>query len=326
MRTFKKIEGVEVIELPTEWPVGPVNVFLLKGEKLTLVDCGRKMEKAWDMFNDALKELKLSVMDIEQIVLTHHHGDHVGLLDWILEENPIPVYAHENCRPFLKQDEDHFARARDFFSGFYDDFGVPKEIGQKFASTKGWNQGLRKKIEITATIDEGIPVPGLSEWQVIETKGHAQSHISLYRPKDQVLLCGDHLIKHTPAGIFLEAPIYPEVVRAKPLIQYVNNLRKCLQLPISLTLSGHGDAIDNTHDFIHEMLEKIDKRAERVKSKLQDGQKSGYEIIQEIYPDKYEKATNVLASDTVGLLDLLLEREEIITEIENGIIYYAINK
>ncbi|RFU65259.1 MBL fold metallo-hydrolase [Peribacillus glennii] len=322
MATSKQIAGIDIIELPTEWPVGPVNVFLIRGEKLTLVDCGRKLEKAWNTFNSVLRECGLSIMDIEQIVLTHHHGDHTGFLDWILEKNPVPVFAHTNCRPYLSRDDFHFKRGVEFFANFYKEFGISEESAKELAGSRGWNQGQRNKIEITLELDEGIPIPGLSEWQVIETKGHAQSHISLYRSSDQVLLCGDHLIKHTPAGIFLESPIFPETERSKPLIQYINNLKKCLDIPVRAALSGHGDIIDNLPALINETLQKIDKRADRVKSKLLNGRKTGYELVREIYPDRFEKAIIVLASDMIGLLDLLLERGEIFSENESGVLYY----
>ncbi|WP_180954490.1 MBL fold metallo-hydrolase [Bacillus sp. V5-8f] len=322
MRTSQKITGVDLIELPTEWPVGPVNVFLIYGEKLTLVDCGRNIDSAWRQFNLALKDRGLTIMDIEQIVLTHHHDDHVGFLDRLVYLNPVPIYAHKNCRPYLTKDEGHFAGGTQFFINFYKEFGIPEEVSNELANLKDWNQGLENKLYITEEIDEGTAIPGLPDWQVIQTKGHAQSHIALYRSSDQVLICGDHIIKHTPAGVFLEAPIHPETERSKPLNQYVDNLKKCLEYPITITLSGHGEPIVNTHEFIKETLKKIEKRAQRVKGKLENARKTGYELLQELYPGRYEDALILLASDTIGLLDYLLERGDIFSEKEDGVFYY----
>lgn len=42
---------------------------------------------------NALSHLGLSIHDIDQIVLTHHHTDHTGLLNRVLDRHPIPVYA-----------------------------------------------------------------------------------------------------------------------------------------------------------------------------------------------------------------------------------------
>lgn len=51
--------------------------------------------------------------------------------------------------------------------------------------------------------------------------------------------------------------------------------------------------------------------------------KSGYELVQELYPDRYEGSMILLASRTIGLLDLLLDRGEIFLEEINGVIYYT---
>lgn len=323
--TTIKIDDIDVIELPTEWPVGPVNLFLIKGEKLTLLDAGRRLESSWELFNTALKERGLSVMDIEQVVLTHHHTDHVGMLDWLLEKNLIPVYAHRNCRPYLMHDKDYFKGTKEFFANLFYEHGVPDIVIERFTSAKGEFRGLKSKVEIEE-IDEGIIIPGLSDWQVIETKGHAQSHISLYRPEDQVFLCGDHLIKHMPAGIFLEAPISPERNRAKPLLQYIDNLNKCLDFPISLTLSSHGEPIEDVQIHIQEILRKIDKRSQRVKQFLHDGKKNSYHLIQLLYPKRYKKETPILLTDTISLLDLLVDRSEINQERIEGVYYYSVKK
>ncbi|WP_180953687.1 MBL fold metallo-hydrolase [Bacillus sp. T33-2] len=314
---------IETIQLSTDWPVGPVNVFLVYGEKLTLVDAGRKLGKAWDEFNTALKALGLNVKDIEQIVLTHHHGDHVGLLEYILDANPIPVYAHANCRPYLTKDVIHSENTYRFFKGFYTEFGLAEQLSHELASFKGWDQPFNRKIDISKDLNEGEQLPGLTGWRVIDTKGHAQSHISLYNSVDKVLIAGDHLIKHIPAGIFLEPPIEPETERSRPLIQYVDNLKKLVEYPIQITLSGHGEPIDNSRELINETLEKIDKRAARVRSMLLDGKKNGYQLVKKLYPGRFEGAMTLLASDTIGLLDLLEDRGEIVAQNEDGVIYYS---
>lgn len=38
---------VERIELPTGYPIGPVNVYVIRGQRLTLVDTGSDLEEGW---------------------------------------------------------------------------------------------------------------------------------------------------------------------------------------------------------------------------------------------------------------------------------------
>ena len=100
----------------------------------------------------------------------------------------------------------------------------------------------------TATVDEvlneGDMVPGLPSFQVIETLGHSQDHLSFYCEDEQLFICGDHIIKGIHGGMFLDAP-KPGNERAKPLLQYLSNLEKCRKLPAKYTFSGHGAIIDN---------------------------------------------------------------------------------
>lgn len=322
MDFHKKIKR---IELPTDWPVGPVNVYLIFGDKLTLIDAGRKLEKSWTEFRGALRKEGLSTRDIEQIILTHHHGDHIGLLDYILDNHPVPVYAHGNCRPFLSQDQTFFKNSREFFEHFYKEFGLPEEEACRLAAMKEYDRSHLRRINVEKELKDGDMVEGLKGWQAVETKGHAQSHISLYHSEERILICGDHLIGHSPAGVFLEAPQHSGEERSKPLIQYIESLKKLLKLSVDVTLSGHGEPIRQLPLKIHETLNKIDKRAARVKGKLQRNKKTGYELIYELYGKKAETAMGVFISDAIGLLDLLLDRNEITAENQDGILYYRAN-
>lgn len=65
--------GIAQLTIPTPFVVGDVHVYVIKGEKLTLVDTGPKTKEAWLSLEGQLKELGIVPEDIKQIVLTHHH-------------------------------------------------------------------------------------------------------------------------------------------------------------------------------------------------------------------------------------------------------------
>lgn len=50
-------DGIAKLILPTPFPVGDVNVYVIKGDLLTLVDVGPKTDEAWQALNEQLKEL-----------------------------------------------------------------------------------------------------------------------------------------------------------------------------------------------------------------------------------------------------------------------------
>ncbi|MDQ0339672.1 glyoxylase-like metal-dependent hydrolase (beta-lactamase superfamily II) [Caldalkalibacillus uzonensis] len=320
--TKKKVDGVERIELPTPFPVGPVNVYLVQGEKLTLIDTGPNTAENFDLLKQELSTRGYSIHDLEQIVLTHHHVDHVGLLDRILLDNPVPVYGHPNCRVWLRQDKKFADWYLRFYTTFLERFGVPAELrGGVYLALKMMDK-YSCHTDLDGELLEGDRVPGLPGWRVIETKGHAQSHISFYRASDKVLIGGDHIIKHISSNALIEPPADPDQPRVKPLMQYHENLIKCAHMPIDIVLSGHGEPVENVPQLVSERLNHAQKRAQDIKEIIQDGPKSGFEIVQALFPTKYQSEPMLTVSETAGHLDLLVERGDILEEEDNGILTY----
>lgn len=62
------------------------NCFLIKTKyKYILIDTG--YEEDWELFCNRLKVANVNLDNISHIILTHHHDDHSGLLNKILNEN-----------------------------------------------------------------------------------------------------------------------------------------------------------------------------------------------------------------------------------------------
>ena len=126
--------NIHCISLPTPFPVGDVNVFIVESDRLTLIDAGVKTEDAWQYFVEGLEKIGYSPDDIEQVVLTHHHPDHVGMLDY-LNEN-IPVFGHRYNRPWLIRDPLFFEKHDQFFEKLFRNLGLDEQFIQKVPNSK----------------------------------------------------------------------------------------------------------------------------------------------------------------------------------------------
>ena len=73
--------GIHRIALPTPFLVGRVNCYLIEDEPLTLIDTGPNSGKSLDDLERALAAHGRRIEDLELIVLTHQHMDHLGLLE-----------------------------------------------------------------------------------------------------------------------------------------------------------------------------------------------------------------------------------------------------
>src|SRR5213075_1708368 len=83
------------ISLPTPFYVGPVNVYLVAEEPVTLIDTGPKTKEALASLKEGLRRARLRVSDIRRIVLTHAHEDHCGLAKQLRDEaKDAQVFVH----------------------------------------------------------------------------------------------------------------------------------------------------------------------------------------------------------------------------------------
>ncbi len=58
---------------------GELNLYVIAGDPLTLVDTGIGTPEALAALEAGLIEQGLSIDDVKQVLLTHKHADHIGL-------------------------------------------------------------------------------------------------------------------------------------------------------------------------------------------------------------------------------------------------------
>ena len=300
--------GIARITLPTPFPVGDVNVFLIKGERLTLVDAGTNTDIAWNSFVKQLNELHLSPNDIEQIIITHHHPDHVGLLAYFPET--VEVYGHPLNQPWLTISESFIKTNEDFFVRTLAEFGV---VDSFLALKNEFRRTTKYSCERTLTghLREGDTPLGLPEWKVVETPGHATSHIGLFRESDRAFIGGDLLLPHISPNPLLEPPELGIQERPRPQLDLNASLKKIASLEIDTVYPGHGENITEVQPLIEKRLSRQHDRAMQVKEWLKREELTVFEVCQRLFPHIYERELILTLSETVAQFDYLLSLQEI---------------
>lgn len=312
---------IHAITLPTPFPIGPVNVYLVESDILTLVDAGPYTDEAWRVLTSPLNELGYVPSDIGQVLLTHHHPDHVGLLPYLLEENDrMAILGHWKMNPWLRRDPAFLEQYGAFLKNLYRQFGVPEAyVGQADRMMRRWKNDAHSA-RLTGILRQGDPVPGLNGWFVMETPGHAQTHLAMVREKDGVWIAGDHILKSISSNAMIEAP-YPgeENERPKTLLQYRKALRALLGEKISIVYTGHGDPVDDAHALIEKRLQQHEKRTADILEILGARCLSGFEICQALFPSLYESQFYLTLSETLGHMDLLQARRKVELTTQDGV-------
>ena len=89
----RRSPGSTCSRIPTPFAVGRVNCYLLEDEPLTLIDTGPNSGKALDELQRQLGERGHSIDDLELVIVTHQHIDHLGLVEIIVEHSGADVAA-----------------------------------------------------------------------------------------------------------------------------------------------------------------------------------------------------------------------------------------
>jgi len=312
--------GIAKLNIPTPFAVGDVNVYVVKGERLTLIDAGPKTDEAWEALNHQLNELGLSTNDIEQIVLTHHHPDHAGLLDYFPDS--LPVYGHWLNERWIMRTDAFYAEHEAFHRKLFKDFGLPEEFSPFITHIRHTLKYTCNR-SLTGLLAEGESIPGLSEWTVLETPGHAQSHIVLLRESDGTLIGGDLILAHISPNPLMEPPIPGETERPKPQLQLNASLKKLREYSIELVYTGHGEEVTDLPDLVEKRLERQHDRAMKVKSWLEEEEMTVFEICRRLFPSVYRRELGLTLSETVAQLDYLESIGEIVIGDSRPVLFKA---
>ena len=180
------IQLMEVAQGIHHFPTGPFNWYVLEeAGRLTLVDAG--FPGHFGVFEDGLRRLGRQMKDVEAVVLTHAHADHMGFAERVARAAGAPVFIHAADVAASRRawQLPWFALLGNAWRPF-----TGSMLGRAIAN------GVFRYAPVSnarAVRDgEVLQVPGRP--QVIHTPGHTPGEIALFLPERRVLISGDTLV------------------------------------------------------------------------------------------------------------------------------------
>jgi glyoxylase-like metal-dependent hydrolase (beta-lactamase superfamily II) len=322
-------EGIHRIPLPTPFQIGDVNAWLLRGEPLTLVDAGPLMEETEARLNEGLAALGVAVEDLELLVLTHQHDDHVGLAGELARRSGAEVAGTAALARFMA-DTTASMEADDAYSvALMRRHGVTEKTVE---TLHGISRAFRKyvaDVAVTRIVGAGDELAaGGRTWQVHERPGHSPTDTVL--ASDGLLIAGDHLLErissnpiaHVPIGAADPAGLAASGERPRTLLIYADSLRATAAADTGeLVLPGHGKPFTGAAELIEKRLGMHDRRAEKILAAL-DRPRSAADIGRDLGRHVPVTQAYLVLSEVLGHLDLLEARGAVRAEVRDGVVHY----
>lgn len=198
-------------------PRNSINCYIIEG---VLIDSG--IRSSYTTIKTALQKIP-----VYQHVLTHAHADHQGCSDQICAEFGIPLLCHP---------DEVFRTETGMVTN---DYPTPRHWIAKLQQ-KYW-AGQGHKVDQTIVENDRI-----GNFRVIETPGHSEGHISLFREEDGVLIIGDAAtnmnLLTTATGLRLPPNIFTSDQQRN-----IKSLQKLAELNPDILCFGHGPIMRNRH-------------------------------------------------------------------------------
>ena len=300
------------IELPTMYGMKTVNAYLFLDPVPTLIDCGEKSAASWEALEAALAKYDLTIKDIQRVIITHAHVDHIGMAGKIVANSDAVVWVNEYCYPWAVEKEKMWAKRMAMMG---------KELPKKSDNTpSSFSQMILGFMEKVAANWDNIPEDRLQvfpmngtlnfgggEWEVIYVPGHANMQTCFYQATHKWLLSADMLLSITPTAV-MDVSIEDPTKRDRGLIQLLDSYKKMEALEVEKVFPGHYEPFGNHRALIEGQVRRIYKRIEQTYTLIAEG----HHPFMEILGIMYEKRINMPAMSMLrGYLDVLLEDNRI---------------
>jgi glyoxylase-like metal-dependent hydrolase (beta-lactamase superfamily II) len=314
--------GIHRLAIPTPFAVGRVNVYLIEDEPLTLVDAGPNSGTSFDELQRGLRGLGHELEEIELVILTHQHMDHLGLVGIVAAHSGADVAAIDHAVPFVEGYADESAADDAFALALMLRHGIPEDVARALQSVSAAFRAWGAKAKVTRVLHDGERLELRDRsFEVLFRPGHSPTDTVFHDAERRMLIAADHLIKHISSNPLITRPEEGQE-RRQALVEYMDSLSKTRQLGLDLVLAGHGDPITDHRTLIDQRFELHRRRADKLHRLIAERPRSAYELAEALWGNIAVTQAYLTLSEVLGHTDLLLNEGRVRELESDGVVRF----
>ena len=302
--------GIHRLSIPTPFAVGRVNLYLIEDDPLTLVDAGPNSGTSLDELDHQMRALGRSIPELERIVITHQHIDHIGLVRILAERSGAEVVGLDRLAPFVENYSAEAAADDAFATEAMLRHGIPDDVTTALQSVslafRAW--GSRAKVTHVVAPGDFVEFAGRS-LEVHFRPGHSPTDTVFLDASRRMLIAGDHLLAHISSNPLISRP-----PGRKALIEYMESLERTREMDIAIALPGHGDPVDDHRALIDARLRLHARRADKMHALIAERPRTAYEVAQAMWGHIAVTQAFLTLSEVLGHTDLLMRDGRVVAE------------
>lgn len=317
--TTRVADGIWRIVVPTPFPVGPVNVYVIDDEPLTLLDTGPVSPDARRAVEDGLLAIGRRVSELGRVIVSHQHVDHWGMAAELARRSGAEIVALAPFGEWLGRYPASFQAEDRFAAALLVRHGIDPE-----SRTAGVYRGdltFGARVEVSRPVHDGDVLEFADRTlRVLHRPGHSRSDTAFHDEARGVMLGADHVMLK-PVVSILSPPLDGSVSRrrARPMADARTSLTRTAAMELDRVLPGHGAVVADHRAVVASHLRRLDRMRDRVQAAVTAEPRPAIEIARAVRGRVADYAAFFVLCDTLGCLDELLDAGAVVETEADGV-------